>query len=208
MGALLSRTAGSSGASVAVRTVPAAAHKADAAAKAAIAAFPPIPTVPSAGGPPIPNDEKEANRGVAEMLSKTSIGTRAHPSAPNKAAAASSDAEAASGLPLDDLVAALRLHGETPQQWTAATLAKKFGVADEGALANALAHASTYRIVEDEHGRPRGVAIGEELPASLAAGTGSVEDLFAAHGVSGRARGGEREGGTKPASSPSEEVRT
>lgn len=180
MGALLSRTAATAptAATAAARTIPASAHKADAVAKAAIAAFPPIPKV-SKPGAPMPTDEMEANRQMVDLLSKTSVESRAQPTGgASSSGAIDSENDAPEGVPLDHFVEALRLHGEDAQQWTAPTLAQKYGIVDVDALSDALAHVRTYRVVEDDRGRPRGVAIGEELPADCERES-RVEDLFA-----------------------------
>lgn len=168
MGGLMSRATGTA----AARTVPYSAHRADAAAKAAIAAFPPMPTVPSQSGAPMPRDELEANKNVASWLSQTSFATREQPTG-GKETPAGVEEEAPTGVPLDDIVAALRLHGEDPDRWTAPTLAKQYGISDVGALADTLAHVRTFRVVEDGLGRPRGYGLNEELPQPEV-----VQDLF------------------------------
>ena len=177
MGALLSRgsaAAAEPAAAAARRTVPAAAHKADAAAKAAIAAFPPTPSVPPRPG--MPAAELEANRGIIEMLNKTSFSTTEQPAASASTDALAADEEAAStGVPLETLLEALVKHGEDAKRWDAPSLAQKYGISDVSALSDALVHVKPYRIVEDEDGRPRGVAVDAELPS-----TSKTEDLFAA----------------------------
>jgi len=187
MGGLLSRGAPTS-ASAAVRTVPAAAHKADAIAKAAVAKsqFPPMPTLPPQPGSPQPLDELEANKNVTSWLAQTSFATREQPT--GGAATSGSlvvdvaDPEVPTGVPLDDVLDALRLHGEDAAQWTAPTLAQRYGISDVDTLANALAHVRTYRVLEDEEGRARGVAVGDEAPRTV-----QVQDLFAAEFAEGDA---------------------
>lgn len=166
MGGLLSR--GGATSASAVRTIPVAAHKSDAMAKAAVAAaFPPSPSVPRPDAP-LPTAEMEANRQIMETLAKTQVLTRTTPTggsstSPEAIAAANSDGDQ-TGVSIDDLMAALMLHGENPQEWTAPSLAQKYGIADANALADALAHVRVYRIVADEDGRPRGIGMGMELP--------------------------------------------
>lgn len=183
MGQALSRATGST----AVKHVPAAAHKSEAIAQAAVAravaaqqqqqAFPPTPAVPASSGltPPPPVDEEAANRGMAALLNQTSFVTRAQPTggATSTDALAEADALAPAGVKLDTLIEALRLHGEDPRRWDAPSLARRYGIADEQLLADSLAHCRTYRVVEDEEGRPKALAIGEEMRSRR------TTDLFA-----------------------------
>jgi hypothetical protein len=174
MGGAFSKATATAATTTAVRTVPASAHKADSIAKAAIASFPPSPTVPQSGGPlqqPLPTDEREAHRGIVEMLNKTTINTQTTASS---SSANSTDAPITppAGVPLDDVIAALMLHGEDPQKHTAPKLAQRYGISDVGALSDALEHVRAYRIIADKDGRPRGLAIGEEEPTA-------EPDLFA-----------------------------
>ena len=71
-------------------------------------------------------------------------------------------------------IAAIQVHGDDAQKWDAPTLAQKYGIVDVDLLSDALGHCRTYRVVEDDEGRPRAEAIGEEKPQRKAA----VEDLF------------------------------
>ena len=187
MGSMLSSAAAASpvAARAAARTVPAAAHRADAISKAAVAkaasnAFPPMPEVASSSnapafGAPSPLNEREANRGIVDMLNQTSFVTRTQTTiGASSSSEEGADAlcEAPEGVPLDTLLDALRLHGEDAARWDAPSLAQKYGIVDVQLLSDVLAHCRTYHIVEDEEGRARGLPIGQTLPSK------EVQDLF------------------------------
>ena len=163
MGSLMSRAA----ASTAPRTLT-AAPRADEAARLAVSAakakFPPTPAVPGLGAPPSADgaSEMHANRGIVEMLAKSSILTQMSGRATGEASAAAAeeaDDDAPSGLKQEDLMSAIVLHAKDPQSWTAAALAQKFDVADVASLASALEAVRPYRVEEDELGRARGVPL-------------------------------------------------
>ena len=180
MGSLLSRAAAS------------------AAPRASAAAFPPTPTVPTAAPKAAaavaeaaaaaaaarPSDipEIEANRGIAELLGKSTIvssdtSARANVlSKPDVVMPAATQASAVDGeaprvgIPARDLVGALVLHAKQPQQWTAKALAAKYDMAgQEKTLIEALEHVRPYRVEQDaETGRPRGVPVDARVPSSEA----------------------------------------
>ena len=172
--------------------VRAAKEKAAAAAAAAARGFPEMPDVPShqrASGsrPPLSADmEMEANRGIVELLNQSSILTRAEPTTSSGGGGHSADgvesklddgsAAQPGGLAANELMAALVLHAQQPDRWTAAALAQKYDIADrEASLASALAHVRPYTVVEED-GRFVGVAVSA---ASVEASTLSAAEKSA-----------------------------
>lgn len=150
-----------------------AAREKAAAAAAASGGFPEMPSVPSqqmpsGTRPPLSAEmEMDANRGIAEMLNKSSILTRAEPTTGSSSASSrtggveskSDDAAQTGGLPVSDLMAALTLHAQQPDRWTPAALARKYDIADrEASLASALSHLRPYTVVEED-GRFVGVEV-------------------------------------------------
>jgi len=122
--------------------------------------------VPGAGQKPAHTPEVEANRAIAELYNKTTIATHEAPSATRATRSADVAEQAAPGVKLDDMLAALALHAEQPQKWTAAVLAERFKVADVAALASALEHVRPYRVEDDEGGRPCAVVITSKQDSS------------------------------------------
>jgi hypothetical protein len=164
MGAMLARATGASAAPRVFTSAPNAEAAVQAAKKAA---FPPMPSVPGGGTvrpPQAMESEMHANRGIAEMLAKSNILTHEAPAASSVAASSEDDA-GPSGLEVEDLMKALVLHAQDPQQWTPEALAVKFEVEDAATLAVALQHVRPYRIVDDSNGRTVGVPIGLEEDA-------------------------------------------
>lgn len=181
MGSFFSRAS-----SAAPRTIT-AAPKAEAAVRAAkAAAFPPMPAVPTsavagAARPPLPAEmEIEANRGIVDMLNKSTILTREAPTTSSMSASERgvADETAHEGLPMKELMSMLVMHAQDPDKFTASALAKKFAVTDEVSLASALAHCKPYRVVEDpDSGRAYGVA----LRASEEDDQAGSDDMFEFH---------------------------
>ena len=190
MGNLLGRAASSS--AEAARKVPnkfTAAPHADAyvraakekaaAAAAAAAGFPEMPRVPaeqqpSGTRPPLSADmEMEANRGIVDLLNKSTILTRAEPTTASSSSSQMDGIEGtdssapAGGMAVGDLMAALALHAKSPDRWPAAALAQKYGIADrEASLASALAHVRPYTVTEEDD---RFVGVDMRLAAEEAA---------------------------------------
>lgn len=177
-------------ASAAVKAMPTkftAAPNAEAyvkAAKAASAAadFPGMPQVPSSqvpsgSRPPLPPEmEMQANRGIVEMLNKSSIITRSTSTAGAGGSiegveSVADASEAAPGISVSDLMAALVLHAQNPEKWTADALARKYQVADEASFASALQHVQPYKVVEDPN---EGRFVG--IPVRVAAEDARLDD--------------------------------
>ena len=129
-----------------------------AAAAAAAAKFPGMPSVPTGSSsslrpPPQAYDmEREANRGIVDMLNKSNILTQNAPTtdASRNDQIIGAEAEEAHGLKVEELMAALVLHARAPERWTPSKLAQKYGLVDEAALASALTHVKPYRVVEED----------------------------------------------------------
>ena len=102
------------------------------------------------------------------MLNKSTIlptnqatgGTK--PSTPQPMSA--DDAEP-TGVSAESLVELLALHARQPEKWDVRSLAKKYGIANEAALAHALKFVRPYRVDEDESGRLRAIALEPDPPA-------------------------------------------
>ena len=147
-------------------------------ARSVPSAFPPSPIVPPrspAGGAKAPaTPEIERNRALTDMLNKSKILTTnqatggIRPAVPQPSTVPQPSAtgeELPSGISAESLVQLLALHARQPEKWDAGSLAKKYGVANETALAHALKYVRTYRVEEDDSGKMRAIALEAGDPA-------------------------------------------
>ena len=147
-------------------------------ARSVPSAFPPSPIVPPrspAGGAKAPaTPEIERNRALTDMLNKSKILTTnqatggIRPAVPQPSTVPQPSAtgeELPSGISAESLVQLLALHARQPEKWDAGSLAKKYGVANEAALAHTLKYVRTYRVEEDDSGKMRAIALEAGDPA-------------------------------------------
>ena len=137
--------------------------------------------------------EMEANRNIVEMLNQSSILTRVQPAESSGGNSVGTETavvqaeEAAAGLKVAELMAALELHAAAPDKWPASILAQRYGLDDVDAVANALEHVRPYRVVEAENKfigiaiEPEGQNERESEPPqpSLAMREAEADELFA-----------------------------